>query len=199
MVQGAPVKVEILASIREWKDFFLGAAVPRIAGGMRDDATGMRTWIFIKRKDLPHGIHPEPITGAHGPDHPDDVCLMVKRFLWQATLAQRPMVVLPASAVRRFQGVPATVLPPKDSKRPEEWRTYARELMALFPNDEHYQHAARYLCAIAAGQRGYGPLPHLPWYDELLSAARRSTVRPPHTPIVLNDFVQPARVRIFVR
>ncbi len=161
----------------------------------------MHSWMFLRREDLPAGVRIEQPRGYRVfVPHPDDVVVVVKHFVWQAHMAQSPLVVLP-NALRRSAGaLTAAIRPPKAPKHADEWTKYAEVLARLWPDDPAYARASEYLLALARGQRGLAPVEPLPWHQ----AASTADLRPPAARIAYSSaffgrMLPPGRVKVHVR
>ena len=62
-----------------------------------------------------------------------------------------------------------SVRPPRLPKHPAEWIEFAHAIQRMFPGELPYANAAEYLLVLAAGRRGSGPLPVLPWHSAAAS------------------------------
>ncbi len=81
--RGAEIHVVVLDSVRDWKGYFASTRV-LLEGGMgHEDARSLHAWMFMRRRDLPGGLTPEHPRGRMAfADHPDDVVLVAKRYVW---------------------------------------------------------------------------------------------------------------------
>jgi hypothetical protein len=142
---GAEVHVEVIDSVRNWKEYFAQADVT-FSGAMLSDAKSMHAWMFLKRRDLSPAMSVEHPTGRSSMRfvaHPDDVVLVVKHYVWQATMPQPPLLVLPHARRLLAGPLPVALRPPNEPKHPTEWIEYADIIVQLWPDNERYWRAAQ--------------------------------------------------------
>lgn len=145
------VSVEVLEGVRDWSAYAQDLSV-KLAGGMRDDATGIHCWMFLPRKDVPATYNIAPVDGFA--PHPCDVVLLTKRYVWDSRLSQPPILVLPYERAKGFVTrfpVPTKLRPPKTPENhAETWLKVAKALLDCY-DLQQVQRSVKYILSLARG------------------------------------------------
>ena len=141
----------ILHSVRDWKDFFNGALVKM--GGMGQSVGSAHAFTFIKRRDYHSDTHGEPTKDPSfsDPESPDDVLLLVRKYIHSPELSQPPLVAIPATRVAVLKSQPAPRVLPRgqyNKAQQDALKASAAQLEA-FPF--YLTKAAAYLRGLASG------------------------------------------------
>ena len=121
----ATIRCQFITGTRPWKEW-LAATHANFSGGLKTDETGLHSFIFMRREDVPPSVSiAEP---GWVEQRRADCIIMVKRHAADDELAQEPMLALPASFLGRMQSIPqeARILPAVKPAKRKDYLAVAR-------------------------------------------------------------------------
>ena len=181
---------DIISFIYDFQDI-LNETCIKLAG-FGGSVGAAHSFCFVRRAHLDIAKYGVPKSQFSEPPNPDDVCLLVRKYMHVQELSQEPLVALTAAAVNRVRlRVPHLATVPRleySAKQQAELKTTADKLIQ-FPFRLH--RAAKFLYALAEGTTHVGivapPMPRIlslrPFDSDVLSVvgwvAPTNLIEPP--------------------
>ena len=125
--------------------------------GFGGSVNAARSFCFVRRASLDVSQFGEPESEFAEAPNPNDVCLLVRRYLHVAELSQAPIVVLPASRASRVRNALASIgVLPRLGYSPKQQSDLEKTASVLCQFPFRLERAAVYLRKLAAGKTHEG-------------------------------------------
>ena len=140
---------EILESVRDWRDYFNSAQVK--LGGMGQSVGAAHSFVFIRRGDYHADTYGEPTSEFSDPTSPNDVLMLVRKYMHSPELSQAPLVVMPAARLALLRSQPPPRVLPREVYSTEQAKSLEKTAKMLEEFPYCLTRAAAYLRRLAYG------------------------------------------------